>query len=73
MSDPRFPFTKLNYMIMIAGVVVMVIGFFIMSSDTEPYGFGTLGLTVGPVVLMSGFLIEFVAIFYKSKKEDSSD
>ncbi len=58
---------------MIAGVVVMFIGYFIMSSDGQPYGFGTLGLTVGPIILMLGFLIEFVAIFYKSKKEDSAD
>ena len=73
MSDPRFAFSKVNYMIMIAGVVVMVIGFFIMSSDTEPYGFGARGLTIGPIVLMLGFLTEFVAIFYKAKKEDSAD
>lgn len=73
MSDPRFAFSKINYLIMIAGVVVMFIGYFIMSSDGQPYGFGTLGLTVGPIILMLGFLIEFVAIFYKSKKEDSAD
>jgi ATP/ADP translocase len=56
---------------MIVGVAVMAIGFMIMSNDTEPYGFGFLGLTLGPIILMLGFLIEFVAIFYKSKKEDS--
>lgn len=73
MSDPRFAFSKMNYMIMISGLVVMVIGFIIMSSDSEPYGFGFLGLTLGPVVLFLGFLIQFVAIFYKPKKEDSTD
>lgn len=73
MSDSRFAFAKINYMIMIAGVVIMAIGFFIMSSDTEPYGFGFLGLTLGPIVLMLGFLVQFVAILYKAKKEDSTD
>lgn len=69
MSDPRFAFARVNYLIMIAGLVVMAIGFVIMSSDSEPYGFGFLGLTLGPIVLMLGFLIQFVAIFYKAKKE----
>ena len=73
MSDSRFAFSKINYIIMIIGVVVMAIGFLIMSSDSEPYGFGFLGLTLGPIVLLSGFLIEFVAIFYKSKKQDSPE
>ena len=58
---------------MIVGMVVLALGFLIMSSDSEPYGFGFLGLTLGPIVLMTGFLIQFVAIFYKPKKEDSAD
>ena len=58
---------------MIIGIEVLAIGFFIMSSDSEPYGFGFLGLTLGPIVVMLGFLIQFVAIFYKQKKEDSVD
>ncbi len=71
MSDTRFAFTKVNYIIMIAGILVMGLGFIIMSNDSEPYGFGFLGLTLGPLVLMAGFIIEFVAIFYKEKKKDS--
>lgn len=71
MSDARFPFSRTNYLLMIAGVLVMVLGFFIMSSDTEPYGFGFAGLTLGPIVLMLGFLVQFVAILYKPKNQDS--
>ena len=73
MSDQRFAFSKKNYIIMIVGIVVLALGFLIMSSDSEPYGFGFLGLTLGPIVVMLGFLIQFIAIFYKTKKEDSSD
>lgn len=53
---------------MIAGVCVLVLGFFIMTLDTEPYGFGFKGLTLGPIVVVLGFVIEFVAILYKSKE-----
>lgn len=70
MSEKRkLAFTKANYMIMIAGVVVLITGFIIMTMDTEPYGFGFLGLTLGPIVVMLGFLIQFVAIFYKPKNK----
>lgn len=73
MSDQnKFAFQKANYIIMLIGVLTLVVGFFIMASDSEPYGFGFLGLTLGPIVVMLGFLIEFVAIFYKSKKSGTS-
>ncbi|MCP4457456.1 MAG: DUF3098 domain-containing protein [Cytophagales bacterium] len=73
MSDQRFAFSKKNYIIMIVGIIVIGLGFLIMSSDSEPYGFGFFGLTLGPIVVMLGFLIQFIAIFYKPNKEDSAD
>lgn len=74
MSDQnKFAFQKANYIIMLVGVLTLVIGFFIMASDSEPYGFGFLGITLGPLVVMLGFIIEFVAIFYKPKKGASTE
>lgn len=55
-------------MIMLTGVAVLILGFIIMSLDGEPYGFGFLGLTLGPLVVLLGFAIEFVAILYKPKE-----
>jgi len=57
---------------MLAGVLVLILGFFIMSSDSEPYGFGFMGITLGPIVVVLGFLVQFVAIFYKPKKSEST-
>ncbi len=74
MSDKNeFAFSKINYLIMIGGILVILIGFVIMASDSEPYGFGFLGLTLGPIIVMLGFLIQFVAIFYKADKKDPAD
>ncbi|WP_425390904.1 DUF3098 domain-containing protein [Ekhidna sp.] len=74
MSEKRkLAFEKANYVIMITGVIVLAIGFIIMTMDTEPYGFGFLGLTLGPIVVMLGFLIQFVAIFYKPKSNSDSE
>ncbi|MEP1094170.1 MAG: DUF3098 domain-containing protein [Cyclobacteriaceae bacterium] len=74
MSEKRkLAFNKPNYMIMIAGVLLLAIGFIIMTLDTEPYGFGFLGLTLGPIVVMIGFLMQFVAIMYKPKTNSDKD
>lgn len=74
MSEKRkLAFEKANYVIMITGVVVLILGFILMTMDTEPYGFGFLGLTLGPIVVMLGFLIQFVAIFYKTKSKSDSE
>ena len=38
-------------------------GFVTMTLDTEPYGFGWLGLTLGPILVMVGLLIPLYSIF----------
>ena len=60
----KFAFKKINYLIMILGIVLILLGFVIMSLDQETYGFGFLGLTLGPIIVFSGFMIQFVAILY---------
>jgi len=50
---------------MIIGIATLVIGFVIMSIDQNPHGFGFLGLTLGPVIVMAGFIIEIYAILIR--------
>jgi hypothetical protein len=64
----KFAFKKINYLIMIVGIALILLGLLIMSLDQETYGFGFFGLTLGPIIVFSGFMIQFVAILYKSKK-----
>lgn len=61
-------FSKINYIIMITAIAVMVLGYIIMGMDKEEYGFGSLGLTVGPMTVLAGLGIGLVAIIYKPKK-----
>ena len=63
----NFAFGKKNYLIMFAGIAVIGLGFIIMTMDKEQYGLGFLGITLGPLVVLAGFAIEFFAIFYKDK------
>jgi hypothetical protein len=66
--ESKLPFGKKNYQWMIIGVITLVTGFVIMSLDTKPHGFGFLGLTLGPIVVMAGFIIEIYAILHKPTK-----
>ena len=63
-------FTKSNYTIMLVGVALILIGFVVMTLETAEYGFGALGLTVGPGFIMVGFLVEIYAILHKEKAKD---
>lgn len=53
---------------MIIGIITLITGFTIMSLDNEPHGFGFLGLTLGPIVVMAGFIIEVFAILHRPTK-----
>jgi hypothetical protein len=65
----KLPFSKKNYQGMILGVCTLIIGFTIMTLDKEPHGFGFMGLTLGPLVVLLGFAIEIFAILHTPEKE----
>jgi hypothetical protein len=68
-------FTKDNYMWMLIGVVVMAVGFLLMSggksadpkvfNDKEVYS--TTRITIAPLLIIGGLLIEIFAIMKKPK------
>ena len=61
------PFKSNNYKLMVIGILILVSGFIIMSVDGEEYGYGFLGLTLGPLLVLFGFIFQFFAIFHKGK------
>jgi hypothetical protein len=64
----KLPFGKKNYQWMIIGIFMLVLGFTIMSLDQQLHGFGFLGLTLGPLVVMAGFIVEIYAILHRPTK-----
>jgi hypothetical protein len=68
MSNSPLPFTKKNYQLMLIGLGLIVLGFIIIGLDGEPHGNGVLGLTIGPIVTLAGFIFEFYAIFAKTER-----
>ena len=68
MGNSPLPFSKRNYQLMLIGLGLIVLGFVLIGLDGEPHGNGVLGLTVGPIVTLAGFIFEFYAIFAKVEK-----
>jgi isoprenylcysteine carboxyl methyltransferase (ICMT) family protein YpbQ len=67
-SQTVLPFGKENYRLMLIGIALLLLGLVVMSLDKEAFGFGFLGLTLGPVTVMAGFVVEFFAILQTPKK-----
>ena len=69
-------FGKENYILMLAGLIVMAIGFFLMAGgkSTDPAKFNdneiysTTRITVAPFLIIVGLLIEIFAIMKKPKE-----
>jgi uncharacterized integral membrane protein len=75
-SQPAlFMFDKENYVLMVVGIIVVIIGFLLMigHNNTDPnifpaeeiYSFRRI--TLAPIVVMLGFAIEIYAIIKKPK------
>ncbi|ANQ51323.2 DUF3098 domain-containing protein [Flammeovirga yaeyamensis] len=65
-NKEHLAFGKKNFVWMLIGIFTIVIGFAIMSMETAAMGFGSLGLTVGPIIVVAGFGINFYAILLKT-------
>lgn len=68
-------FGKENYTLMLIGLAIIIIGFALMSggkmedpSAFNPEIFSFRRITLAPIVVMIGFVIEVVAIVKKSKE-----
>lgn len=66
-----FPFERINFIIMLVGIVVIGIGYLLMmggaSDDPNVFSeeiFSFRRLTLAPIVILLGFAIEVVAILY---------
>lgn len=64
-NKEQLPFGRKNYILMLVGIGILILGFTLMSLDDQEYGFGFLGITLGPITVMIGFIVEFFAILSK--------
>ena len=73
MDKRDFAFDKMNYLLLIVGMIIVVIGFLLMtgpaSTDTafEPDIFSARRIKVAPVICLFGFVSMVYAIVRKPK------
>ena len=73
----NFAFTKINYILLVIGLVIIVVGFILMSGDStteEAFNsdiFSDMRIKVAPMVCLFGFLFEIVAILWPAKADSS--
>lgn len=60
----NFVFGKSNYRLLLISIAVVVLGFILMTGDTDIYDFRKIVLA--PIVVLAGFALGFVAILRKS-------
>lgn len=74
-NKPAFVFGKINYILMVAGIIVIAAGYLLMVGGAhadpavfnaeEKYSFTRI--TFAPIVILLGLVIEIFAIFIKAK------
>jgi len=76
-TNPDMPLGKQNYILMGAGVLLIILGFIFLagggSDDPNVFNyemFNTRRLVVAPLFILGGLTVEFVAIMRKPKKSD---
>jgi membrane-bound ClpP family serine protease len=69
-----FAFGKVNYTIMLIGIGLILLGFILMAGggtkDPNEFSeaiFNTQRITIAPILVLSGFVLEIYAIVKKSK------
>ena len=75
-ENSKFAFTKNNYILLGVGVLFIIIGFFLMmgggSEDPNNFNkdiFGDRRITLAPICIIGGFIINIFAILYSPKGE----
>lgn len=82
---PGMPFKPINYLLMVVGVVILFIGYLLLSGggsdDPSQFSdaiFNARRLKVAPITLVIGFVVELFAIMYRPcgkccKKDETAE
>jgi len=68
-------FGKENYILMLIGLIILAIGFILMAGGKSPDPkvfdaaevYSTQRITIAPILIIAGFIVEIVAIMKKPK------
>jgi NADH:ubiquinone oxidoreductase subunit K len=76
----KFAFTKKNYIMMLIGIGLLILGFVLMSgggtSDPNEFNeeiFSTRRITIAPMTVVAGYIVIGYAIMFKDKNLSAPD
>ena len=74
-ENPKMPLTRKNYRLLLIGFLVVLVGLLLMggggSSSPEEFNeamFSFRRITLAPILVVGGFVIEIVAILWRPKQ-----
>jgi hypothetical protein len=78
-QKPVFLFDKTNYYIMFGGLALILLGFILMAGgkSTDPHVFNKeeiysfRRITLAPILIIAGFVVEVIAIMRKPKDQQT--
>lgn len=79
MDKKKFAFDKTNFLLLAIGMVVVIIGFLLMTGPSstpthfEPDIFSVRRIKVAPVVCLLGFVFMIYAVLRKPKTEENDN
>ena len=71
----QFAFGRTNYILMAAGLIILALGYILLSGGSDDPTvfndamFDARRLYVAPILIVVGFIVEIIAILFKSKKQ----
>jgi len=75
-NNVGFAFQRINYILMGAGLLILAIGYILLSGggsdDPNTFNYAMFDkqrLFVAPILIVLGFVVEIVAIMYKGKEK----
>jgi hypothetical protein len=68
-TNSNFPMGKKEVKTLLIGIAVIITGFIIMTLDKEEFGMGFLGITLGPIIVLIGFIIPIFSLVKFKKNE----
>lgn len=76
--ETEFAFQKKNYMLLLIGIGVIILGFMLMAGGGSPNPnefseeiFSHRRITAAPLIVLAGFGVVGYAIMYKGKKDNA--
>ena len=62
-NDPKMPLSLKNYILLLAGLIVIILGFVLMAGGgSDSAMFSWRRITLAPILVIGGFIFEIYAI-----------